>query len=65
MIRAADVREWRSHGVVDQDGRKIGALEDVDRRGRRAARRGGGPLFRLYGLPYKPGENGERRLARR
>lgn len=30
MIRAADVREWRSYEVVDQDGRKVGALEDVN-----------------------------------
>ncbi|WSN70557.1 PRC-barrel domain containing protein [Streptomyces sp. NBC_01361] len=118
MIRAADVREWRSYDVVDQDGRKIGALEalNVNTRTDEPAvatvlirlPRGTGsspfrwtgavvgpayvkidhakalvkespsigtddmppaedeePPFRLYGLPYKPGANGERRLARR
>ncbi|MGI5376905.1 PRC-barrel domain-containing protein [Streptomyces sp. CA-251387] len=29
MIRAADVREWREHAVVDPKGRKIGTLEAV------------------------------------
>ncbi|MFI7408465.1 PRC-barrel domain-containing protein [Streptomyces sp. NPDC049627] len=29
MIRAADVREWREHSVVDPRGRKIGTLEAV------------------------------------
>ncbi|MFI7499205.1 PRC-barrel domain-containing protein [Streptomyces sp. NPDC049687] len=29
MIRAADVREWRNHDVVDPKGRKIGMLEAV------------------------------------
>ncbi|MEZ0093280.1 PRC-barrel domain-containing protein [Streptacidiphilus sp. EB129] len=29
MIEAADIREWRTHDVVDPDGRKIGTLEAV------------------------------------
>lgn len=29
MIDAADIREWRTHDVVDSDGRKIGSLEAV------------------------------------
>ncbi|EYT79515.1 MULTISPECIES: PRC-barrel domain-containing protein [unclassified Streptomyces] len=29
MIRSADLREWRNHDVVDQEGHKIGALEAV------------------------------------
>ncbi|MFI8519785.1 PRC-barrel domain-containing protein [Streptomyces sp. NPDC085481] len=29
MIRIADIREWRDHDVVDQDGKKIGVLESV------------------------------------
>ncbi|WP_370095323.1 PRC-barrel domain-containing protein [Streptacidiphilus sp. MAP12-20] len=29
MIEAADLREWRSHDVIDPDGRKIGTLEAV------------------------------------
>jgi hypothetical protein len=26
---SVDIREWREHGVVDQDGKKIGTLESV------------------------------------
>ncbi|MEV7775787.1 PRC-barrel domain-containing protein [Kitasatospora sp. NPDC086791] len=29
MIRAEDIREWRTHDVVDPDGHKIGTLEAV------------------------------------
>ncbi|MFG2366438.1 PRC-barrel domain-containing protein [Streptomyces mirabilis] len=29
MIKAADVREWRDHDVVDPKGRKIGVLEAI------------------------------------
>ncbi|TXL87998.1 PRC-barrel domain-containing protein [Streptomyces sp. IB2014 016-6] len=29
MIDAADIREWRTHEVVDSGGRKIGSLEAV------------------------------------
>lgn len=29
MIRAADIREWRTRDVVDAEGRKIGTLEAV------------------------------------
>ncbi len=29
MIESADIREWRTHSVVDSDGRKIGSLEAV------------------------------------
>jgi hypothetical protein len=29
VIEAADIREWRTHDVVDPDGRKIGVLEAV------------------------------------
>ena len=29
MIQAADIREWRTHDVVDADGHKIGPLEAV------------------------------------
>ncbi len=27
MIRAADIREWRNHSIVDPKGHKIGLLE--------------------------------------
>ncbi|MFI9244868.1 PRC-barrel domain-containing protein [Streptomyces sp. NPDC053086] len=29
MFEASDIREWRSHDVVDADGHKIGVLESV------------------------------------
>ncbi|MFD3836384.1 PRC-barrel domain-containing protein [Streptomyces sp. NPDC058642] len=29
MIHAADIREWRTHDVVDPEGRRIGVLEAV------------------------------------
>ncbi|MER0449048.1 PRC-barrel domain-containing protein [Streptomyces sp. Edi4] len=29
MIQAADIREWRTHGVIDRDGHRIGSLEAV------------------------------------
>ncbi|MFJ1754773.1 PRC-barrel domain-containing protein [Kitasatospora sp. NPDC088134] len=29
MIQIADIREWRNHDVVDQDGKKIGSLENI------------------------------------
>jgi len=29
MIQSADIREWRDRDVVDDEGRKIGALESV------------------------------------
>ncbi|MEV4560348.1 PRC-barrel domain-containing protein [Kitasatospora sp. NPDC049285] len=29
MIQPADIREWRSHDVIDQGGKKIGSLENV------------------------------------
>ncbi|MFF7203505.1 MULTISPECIES: PRC-barrel domain-containing protein [unclassified Streptomyces] len=29
MIKSADIREWRTHGVIDPEGRKIGSLEAV------------------------------------
>src|SRR5580658_1445882 len=29
MFEAADIREWRGHGVVDAEGRKIGELEAI------------------------------------
>ncbi|MGW4892939.1 PRC-barrel domain-containing protein [Kitasatospora sp. NPDC004240] len=29
MIRIGDIREWRQHPVLDQDGKKIGTLESV------------------------------------
>jgi hypothetical protein len=29
MIGAENIRDWRNHSVVDQDGRKIGQLEAV------------------------------------
>ncbi|MFD7641782.1 PRC-barrel domain-containing protein [Kitasatospora sp. NPDC059795] len=29
MIEIADIREWRGHDVVDQDSKKIGALENI------------------------------------
>lgn len=29
MFKAASIREWRGHGVVDAQGRKIGELEAV------------------------------------
>ncbi|RVU19936.1 PRC-barrel domain containing protein [Streptomyces antnestii] len=29
MIQPADIREWRTYDVVDQDGHKIGTLESV------------------------------------
>lgn len=118
MIQSADVREWRTHDVVDADGHKIGTLEAVyvDTRtdepamgtvqvglptrrqlvfvplhdavvgpgyikvGYDRALVKKGPaigmddvlpaedeaaVFAHYGLPYQPGANGERQLARR
>lgn len=29
MLEAADIREWRGHNVVDDEGHKIGTLESV------------------------------------
>jgi hypothetical protein len=29
VLEAADIREWRNHDVVDEDGHKIGELEAV------------------------------------
>lgn len=29
MIGVGDIREWRTHGVVDADGHKIGTLEAI------------------------------------
>lgn len=29
MIQSADIREWRTHDVIDADGHKIGTLEAV------------------------------------
>ncbi|MER6629448.1 PRC-barrel domain-containing protein [Streptomyces sp. NPDC000987] len=29
MFEASDIREWRGHDVVDQDGHRIGQLESV------------------------------------
>ncbi|CAL9339479.1 PRC-barrel domain-containing protein [Streptomyces sp. enrichment culture] len=29
MIQIADIREWRDHDVVDEQGKKIGTLESV------------------------------------
>ncbi|MEU3374868.1 PRC-barrel domain-containing protein [Streptomyces sp. NPDC006711] len=29
MIQAADIREWRTQGVIDRDGHRIGSLEAV------------------------------------
>ncbi|MEU3658056.1 PRC-barrel domain containing protein [Streptomyces sp. NPDC032161] len=118
MIRSADIREWRTHDVVDAGGHKNGVLEAsyVDTSGDEPAmatvqvglptRRHPvfvplagaivGPgyvkvdydrslvkkcpaigtddvlsaedeaaVFAHYGLPYRPGANGERQLARR
>ena len=49
MIQMADIREWRTHDVVDTRGHRIGELEAIYD----------------YQLPYEPGANGERQLARR
>ncbi|MGX1887761.1 PRC-barrel domain-containing protein [Streptomyces sp. NPDC055287] len=118
MIQIADIREWRTHDVVDTGGHKIGALEAVyvdtstDEPAMATVQVGlptrrhlvfvplagalVGPgyvkvgydrslvkkcpsigtddvlpaedeaaVFAHYGLPYKPGTNGERQLARR
>ncbi|MET9955206.1 PRC-barrel domain-containing protein [Streptomyces sp. NPDC006339] len=118
MFRTADIREWRSHDVVDMDGHKIGVLEAVyvdtstDEPAMATVQVGlptrrqlvfvplagaiVGPgyvkvdyekslvkkspaigtddvlpaedeaaVFAHYGLPYQPGANGERQLARR
>jgi hypothetical protein len=118
MIHLADLREWRDHDVVDQDGHTIGVLEAVyldtgsDRPAAGTVRTGlptrhrlvfvpvggatAGPgcirvpytkalvksapsigtdgvlpaedeemVFRHYGMPYTPGADGVRRLARR
>ncbi|MFB6483544.1 hypothetical protein ACFY7Y_35770 [Streptomyces virginiae] len=54
MIEIADVREWRTHDVVDAAGRKIGVLAKDE-----------AAVFAHHGRPYQPGVNGERRLARR
>ncbi|MER5435113.1 PRC-barrel domain-containing protein [Streptomyces sp. NPDC002588] len=118
MIRAADIREWRNHDVVDPKGHRIGHLEAVyvdtatDEPAMATVRTGLptrqrlvfvpldeavlGPdyvavphakgkvrkapsigtddilpaeqeetVFRYYGIEYRPGLQGERRLARR
>ncbi|WP_329129727.1 PRC-barrel domain-containing protein [Streptomyces sp. NBC_01476] len=118
MIEPADLREWRDHDVVDEEGHKIGALEAVyvdtvtDQPSMATVRIGvptrhrlvfvpvgsviAGPgyvrvpyaktlvksapsigtddvlpiedeeaVFQHYGLPYKPGADGARQLARR
>ncbi|WP_329173553.1 PRC-barrel domain-containing protein [Streptomyces sp. NBC_01477] len=118
MIRIGDIREWRTHDVVDPEGHKIGTLEAVyvdtstdepamatvqvglptrhrlvfvplddaqvgpgyvkvgyDRALVRESpsigtddvlpAEGEPALFKHYGLPYQPGANGERQLARR
>lgn len=118
MMQIADIREWRTHDVVDARGHKIGSLEaiyvdtstdepamatvEVGLPARRhlvfvplgAATVGPGyvrvdydkalvkkcppigtddvlpaedeaAVFEHYGLPYQPGANGERQLARR
>ncbi|MFD3474766.1 hypothetical protein [Streptomyces sp. NPDC058695] len=61
MIRAADVREWRSYEVVDQDGREIGALEDVN-----VSTRTDEPTMAtvLIGLPRGTGPSSYRWTAR-
>ncbi|MEU9086653.1 PRC-barrel domain-containing protein [Streptomyces sp. NPDC048357] len=118
MIQSADVREWRTHDVVDASGHKIGTLEAIyvdtstdepamatvqvglpTRRhlvfvplngatvgpgyikvdyGRSLVKKcpaigtddvlpveDEAAVFAHYGLPYQPGANGERQLARR
>ncbi|GGU02541.1 MULTISPECIES: PRC-barrel domain-containing protein [Streptomyces] len=118
MIQSADIREWRTHDVVDVGGHKIGVLEAVyvdtssDEPAMATVQVGlptrrqlvfvplagaiVGPdyvkvdydkslvkkspaigtddvlpaedeaaVFAHYGLPYQPGANGERQLARR
>ncbi|MFD3467083.1 PRC-barrel domain-containing protein [Streptomyces sp. NPDC058682] len=118
MIEIADIREWRTHDVVDAAGHKIGVLEAVyvdtstdepamatvlvglpTRRhlvfvplagavvgpgyvkvdhDRSLVKKGPAigtddvlpaedeaAIFAHYGLPYQPGVNGERQLARR
>ncbi len=118
MIQMADIREWRTHDVVDTRGHRIGELEAVyvdtstDEPAMATVRVGlptrhrlvfvpldgamVGPgyvkvahdkslvkrcpsvgtddvlpagdeeaVFRHYALPYQPGANGERQLARR
>ncbi|MFD3682712.1 PRC-barrel domain-containing protein [Streptomyces sp. NPDC058613] len=118
MIGIADIREWRTHDIVDATGHKIGVLEAVyvdtstDEPAMATVQVGlptrrhlvfvplngaiAGPgyvkvdydkslvkkspaigtddvlpaedeaaVFAHYGLPYRPGPNGERQLARR
>ncbi|MGW0697801.1 PRC-barrel domain-containing protein [Streptomyces sp. NPDC002867] len=118
MIQIADIREWRTHDVVDAAGHKIGVLEAIyvdtstDQPAMATVQVGwptrhhlvfvplngaiAGPgyikvdydkslvkkspaigtddvlpaedeaaVFAHYGLPYQPGVNGERQLARR
>ncbi|MDH6551474.1 hypothetical protein M2164_005731 [Streptomyces sp. SAI-208] len=118
MIQSADIREWRTHDVVDAGGHKIGTLESVYVRtstdepamgtvqvglptrrqlvfvpldgavvgpgyvrvnyDRSLVKKGPSigtddvlpaedeaAIFAHYGLPYQPGANGERQLARR
>ncbi|WP_369180485.1 PRC-barrel domain-containing protein [Streptomyces mutabilis] len=118
MIRSADIREWRTHDVVDSGGHKVGTLEavyvntstdeptmvtvqvglptrrrlvfvplngavvgpgyvkvDYDRTLVKKCPAIGtddvlpvedeAALFAHYRLPYQPGANGERQLARR
>ncbi|MET9444134.1 PRC-barrel domain-containing protein [Streptomyces sp. NPDC006610] len=118
MIQSADIREWRTHDVLDAAGHKIGTLEavyvdtstdepamatvqiglptrrrlvfvplngaivgpayvrvDYDRSLVKKCPAIGtddvlpaedeGAVFTHYGLPYQPGANGERQLARR
>ncbi|MBV1942600.1 PRC-barrel domain-containing protein [Streptomyces sp. NPDC060006] len=118
MIQSADIREWRTHDVIDAGGHKIGTLESVyvdtstDEPAMTTVQVGlptrhrlvfvpladaiVGPgyvkvdydkslvkkcpaigtddvlpaedeaaVFAHYGLPYRPGTDGERQLARR
>lgn len=118
MIRSADIREWRTHDVIDAGGHRIGPLEavyvdtstdepamvtvqvglptrrhlvfvplndavvgpayvrvDYDRALVKKSPAIGtddvlpvedeAAVFAHYGLPYQPGANGERQLARR
>jgi hypothetical protein len=78
VVQAADIREWRTHDVVDPKRHKIGVLEAVyvdtstDEPAVVTVRTGLPSRRRLVFVPLDdallgpgPGANGERKLARR
>lgn len=59
MIIAENLRDWRGKEVIDPDGGRIGELEAGELAGRHEP-----GIFAHYRLPFGPGAEGTRRLAR-